>query len=125
MQLGGVQGEADGLARRELDVVADAAEHRVADRSKSTMLSWPVGSTTLTVARSPRGQADILRPHAEDHGRALVAQRVRAHERPRQLQRQPAGLEDQPVAAGRSVPWMNFIAGVPMKPATNRLTGRW
>ena len=65
------------------------------------MLSWPVGLDDLDRrALAVGGEPDILGPHAQHHGRALVTQRVRADERPRQFQRQTAGLEGQSVAVG-------------------------
>ena len=66
------------------------------------------------------GEDEMLRPDAVDRGATVAARRRRGE---RQARRRSAPSNASAPLA-RIVPLRKFIAGEPMKPATNRFSGR-
>jgi hypothetical protein len=69
--------------------------------------------------RSILGDDEMLRPDSIDHGMTVASRRRRE-----QRQADAAGTLELQRPLARIVPLRKFIAGEPMKPATNRFCGR-
>ena len=108
-----------------------------ASTAKCTMISEPSASRSSTLPRSrlsagvvgrERGVLEVLGPDAEDHGLARVAREapgaLRASRRRARPSASPSFGDERRRSARSSVASSMFIAGLPMKPPTNRLTGR-